>query len=119
MKVKTINEFIASNSNPEILFWVGCAGSFDDRYKKVTKAFVRIFLSSADYNVTTQKHIESVIRKKYKPEAMWVEVDVQNNIEDLSLSGKTEYVTDLTAIWADLTQAYLMILLLVSNQGSS
>ena len=42
MKVKTINEFIASNSNPEILFWVGCAGSFDDRYKKVTKAFVRI-----------------------------------------------------------------------------
>ena len=42
MKVKTINEFIVSNSNPEILFWVGCAGSFDDRYKKVTKAFVRI-----------------------------------------------------------------------------
>ena len=42
MKVKTINEFVASNSNPEILFWVGCAGSFDDRYKKVTKAFVRI-----------------------------------------------------------------------------
>jgi Fe-S oxidoreductase len=28
--------------SPEILFWVGCAGSFDDRYKKVTKAFVKI-----------------------------------------------------------------------------
>ncbi|WP_324673751.1 (Fe-S)-binding protein [Hymenobacter sp. GOD-10R] len=27
---------------PEILFWVGCAGAFDDRYKRVTRAFVRI-----------------------------------------------------------------------------
>jgi Fe-S oxidoreductase len=27
---------------PEILFWVGCAGSFDDRYKRVTKSFVKI-----------------------------------------------------------------------------
>lgn len=42
MKVKTITEFLESNQNPEILFWVGCAGSYDDRYKKVTKAFVRI-----------------------------------------------------------------------------
>ena len=42
MKIKTINDFIISNEDPEILFWVGCAGSFDDRYKKVTKAFVKI-----------------------------------------------------------------------------
>ncbi|MEC7858113.1 MAG: (Fe-S)-binding protein [Bacteroidota bacterium] len=42
MKVKTINEFINSNQKPEILFWVGCAGSYDDRYKKVTKSFVSI-----------------------------------------------------------------------------
>jgi len=69
------------------------------------KAFIRIFLSSADYNVTTQKHIESVIRKKYNPEAMWVEVDVQNNIEDLSLSGKTENVTDLKS-QQDLLRQY-------------
>ena len=27
---------------PEILFWVGCAGSFDDRAKKITKSFVRL-----------------------------------------------------------------------------
>ncbi|MEO0333721.1 MAG: (Fe-S)-binding protein, partial [Bacteroidota bacterium] len=27
---------------PEVLFWVGCAGSYDDRYKRVTKAFVKI-----------------------------------------------------------------------------
>ena len=42
MKIKTIDDFMISNEDPEILFWVGCAGSFDDRYKKVTKAFVKI-----------------------------------------------------------------------------
>ena len=32
----------AEGKQPEILFWVGCAGSFDDRAKKITKAFVKI-----------------------------------------------------------------------------
>jgi Fe-S oxidoreductase len=32
----------AEGKVPEILFWVGCAGSFDERYKNVTKAFVKI-----------------------------------------------------------------------------
>ncbi len=33
---------IAAGETPEILFWVGCAGSFDDRAKKITKAIVKI-----------------------------------------------------------------------------
>lgn len=35
-------ELAAKGEKPDILFWVGCAGSFDDRYKRVTQAFVRI-----------------------------------------------------------------------------
>jgi Fe-S oxidoreductase len=35
-------ELAAKNESPEILFWVGCAGSFDDRYKRVTRAFAGI-----------------------------------------------------------------------------
>ena len=35
-------EMIAEGKQPEVLFWVGCAGSFDDRAKRITKAFVRI-----------------------------------------------------------------------------
>ncbi len=42
MKIRTIQSFISSNEDPEILFWVGCAGSYDERYKKVTKSFVNI-----------------------------------------------------------------------------
>jgi heterodisulfide reductase subunit D len=42
MNVPTLAELAAKGESPEILFWVGCAGSFDDRYKRVTRAFVKI-----------------------------------------------------------------------------
>ena len=42
MNVPTIADLAAKGESPEILFWVGCAGSYDDRYKRVTKAFVKI-----------------------------------------------------------------------------
>ena len=35
-------EMVASGEIPEILFWVGCAGSFDQRAQKITKAFATI-----------------------------------------------------------------------------
>ena len=35
-------DLYARGQNPEYLFWVGCAGAIDDRYKKVTRAFVKI-----------------------------------------------------------------------------
>ena len=41
-KVPTMAEMVASGESPDILFWVGCAGAFDDRYKAVTQAFVKI-----------------------------------------------------------------------------
>ncbi|MBC8172452.1 MAG: (Fe-S)-binding protein [Chitinophagales bacterium] len=41
-KVNTVAELLANGETPEILFWVGCAGSFDDRAKKITGAFVKI-----------------------------------------------------------------------------
>jgi Fe-S oxidoreductase len=42
MNVVTMADMAAKGEAPEVLFWVGCAGSFDDRYKRVTKAFVKI-----------------------------------------------------------------------------
>jgi heterodisulfide reductase subunit D len=42
MQVKTYAEYFANNDTPDLLFWVGCAGSFDQRAQKVTKAFVEI-----------------------------------------------------------------------------
>ena len=47
LKVPTMAEYMAAGKQPEVLFWVGCAGSFDDRAKKITKAFVKL-LQKAD-----------------------------------------------------------------------
>jgi Fe-S oxidoreductase len=41
-KAPTMAELSAQGKEPEILFWVGCAGSFDDRAKSITLAFVKI-----------------------------------------------------------------------------
>ncbi len=40
--VPTMAEMMAKGESPEILFWVGCSGSFDDRAKKITRAVVKI-----------------------------------------------------------------------------
>lgn len=42
LKVETMADYMARGESPEILFFVGCAGSFDDRAKKITKALVKI-----------------------------------------------------------------------------
>ena len=42
MKVPVMSELYANQERPDILFWVGCAGSFDQRAQKITKAFVSI-----------------------------------------------------------------------------
>jgi heterodisulfide reductase subunit D len=47
--IKTMAEFAAEGTTPDVLFWVGCAGSFDQRAQRVTKAFVQI-LQACDIN---------------------------------------------------------------------
>lgn len=42
MQIRSMAEMMANNESPEILFWVGCAGSFDQRAQKITKAFATI-----------------------------------------------------------------------------
>jgi Fe-S oxidoreductase len=42
VEVPVMAEICSKGEHPEFLFWVGCAGAFDDRYQKVTKAFAKI-----------------------------------------------------------------------------
>ncbi len=42
LKVRTYADYFNNGEKPDILFWVGSAGSFDDRAKKITRAFVKI-----------------------------------------------------------------------------
>lgn len=42
IKVPVLSELIARGERADVLFWVGCAGAYDDRYQKVTRDFVKI-----------------------------------------------------------------------------
>jgi len=42
IEVPVMADLFAKGERPEYLFWVGCAGAFDDRYKKVVRAFAKI-----------------------------------------------------------------------------
>lgn len=42
LNIQTMAELMESGRRPEVLFWVGCMGSFDDRSKKITVAFAKI-----------------------------------------------------------------------------
>lgn len=46
MNIPTLSELTARGETPDILFWVGCAGSYDDRYKRVTRAFANILIAA-------------------------------------------------------------------------
>lgn len=56
LKVKTMQEFMAEGKQPEILFWVGAAGSYDDRAKKISRAFVKLLnRANVDFAVLGQE----------------------------------------------------------------
>lgn len=46
MNIPTLSDMTDRGEKPEVLFWVGCMGSFDDRAKKITVAFARIMKAS-------------------------------------------------------------------------
>lgn len=46
LQIPTMADYMAKGESPEVLFWVGCAGSFDDRAKKITRAFSKILIKS-------------------------------------------------------------------------
>ena len=56
-QVLTMADYAARNEAPEVLFWVGCAGSFDDRAKKITKAIAKIlYHANVKFAVWEQKN---------------------------------------------------------------
>ena len=44
IEIPVMADLFVRGEKPEYLFWVGCAGAFDDRYKKVVRAFAKILI---------------------------------------------------------------------------
>src|SRR5690606_26706527 len=94
MNVPTMTQYATQGKKPEILFWVGCAGSFDDRAKKITKAFVRLLnKANIDFAVLgTEESCTGDPAKRAGNELLF-QMQAMANIETLNRYGITKIVT--------------------------
>lgn len=103
MNIKTI----AEDNSGEILFWVGCAGSFDARYKKVTQSFAKL-MQNANVNFrilgTEEKCNGDTVRRlgnEYLAQMM-----MKDNVETLNNYGVKKIVTACPHCFHSLKNEY-------------
>ncbi|MFD2890610.1 (Fe-S)-binding protein [Flavobacterium chuncheonense] len=92
--VPTMAEMMAQGREPEILFWVGSAGSYDDRAKKITRAFVRILnKANVDFAVLgTEESCTGDVAKRAGNEFLF-QMQAMMNIELLNAYNVKKIVT--------------------------
>jgi len=94
LKVPVMADCFAAGKQPEILFWVGSAGSFDDRAKKISRAFVQILnKAKVDFAVLgTEESCTGDIAKRAGNEFLF-QMQALMNIEVLNAYGVKRIVT--------------------------
>ena len=90
LNIKTM----AEDSNGEYLFWVGCAGSYDSRYKKVSRAFAQIMQKGGvDFRILgTEEKCNGDTARRLGNEYL-AQMLVQENVETLNNYGVKKIVT--------------------------
>ena len=103
MNIKTM----AEDSNCEILFWVGCAGSFDARYKKVTQAFARIMqIAGVNFRILgTEEKCNGDTARRLGNEYL-AQMMMRENIETLNKYGVKKIVTACPHCFHSLGREY-------------
>lgn len=94
LKVPTMAECMAAGKKPEILFWVGSAGSYDDRAKKITRAFVKLLnKANVDFAVLgTEESCTGDVAKRAGNEFLF-QMQAMTNIEVLNAYEVKKIVT--------------------------
>lgn len=94
LKVPIMSDYFAAGKQPEILFWVGSAGSFDDRAKKISRAFVKILnKAKVDFAVLgTEESCTGDVAKRAGNEFLF-QMQAVTNIEVLNGYGIKRIVT--------------------------
>lgn len=106
-KIPTMADLSAAGKMPEVLFWVGCAGSFDDRAKKITKAFVKL-LQKADVSFAvlgTEESCSGDPAKRAGNEFLF-QMQAAVNIETLNGYGIKKIVTTCPHCFNTLKNEY-------------
>jgi Fe-S oxidoreductase len=103
MNIKTM----AEDSDGEILFWVGCAGSFDSRYKKVTQSFASIMQkANVDFRILgTEEKCNGDTARRLGNEYL-AQMMMKENIETLNKYGVKKIVTACPHCFHSLGREY-------------
>lgn len=107
MNVPTMAELAARGESPEVLFWVGCSGSFDDRNKRVIRAFVKI-LQAVEVRFAvlgTEESCTGDPARRAGNEFLF-QVQAQNNIQVLNGYGIKKIVTTCPHCFNTLKNEY-------------
>lgn len=96
MNVPTMADMMAQGKQPEVLFWVGAAGSYDDRAKKITRAFVKILQkANVDFAVLGTEESSTGDAAKRAGNEFLFQMQAMTNIEVLNAyEVKTIVATD-------------------------
>mgnify|MGYP000176455423 FL=1 len=94
MNVPTMAEMMAQGKQPEVLFWVGAAGSYDDRAKKITRAFVKILhKANVDFAVLGTEESSTGDAAKRAGNEFLFQMQAMTNIEILNAYEVKKIVT--------------------------
>ena len=103
----TMAEKMAEGKSPEVLFWVGCAGSFDDRAKKITKAFAKIMIEAkVDFAVLGAEESCTGDPAKRSGNEFLFQMQAVTNIEILNAYEVKKFVTTCPHCFNTLKNEY-------------
>jgi len=103
MNIKTL----ADDRNCEVLFWVGCAGSFDDRYKKVTQAFAKLMQkANIDFRILGNEEKCNGDTARRLGNEYLAQMMMKENIETLNNYGVKKIVTACPHCFNSLKNEY-------------
>ena len=107
IEVPTLAELKEKNKKAEIVFWVGCAGSFDERAKKITKAFAKILIESKiSFAVLGSEEICTGDPAKRSGNEFLFQMQAMQNISTLDKYGVKKIVTTCPHCFNTLKNEY-------------
>ena len=94
VEIPVMADLFAAGRQPEYLFWVGCAGAFDDRYRKVTRAFARILnYLEVDFAVLGKEETCTGDPARRAGNEMLYQMQAMQNIETFKAYGVRKIIT--------------------------
>lgn len=107
IEVPTLAELKEKNKKAEIVFWVGCAGSFDERAKKITKAFAKILVDSKiSFAVLGSEEICTGDPAKRSGNEFLFQMQAMQNISTLDKYGVKKIITTCPHCFNTLKNEY-------------